>query len=193
MASSSMSAILASACSGSAVPYSGEPLSFARPVVTLQVYRGKTSCTEMERSRPSRRSSSVVSTVMMGFSELMSSSNSSRFEFCGNCAVAPGVLRLSGKRWASMNYLPCTMRDDERVKTQSRVSKLEAACGWISTAHLQFSNEPNCNGPGQMGAGSIASSGNVSCGGVALRLGGRFWDAQIALGPFVQDVEAPGA
>ena len=36
MASSSMSAMLASACSGWSVPYMGAPVDLARPVVTLQ-------------------------------------------------------------------------------------------------------------------------------------------------------------
>ena len=40
---------------------------------------------------------------------------------------------------------------------------------------------------------SEASLGDVSCRGVLLRLAGRFWDAQVALSPFVEDVKAPGA
>jgi hypothetical protein len=42
-------------------------------------------------------------------------------------------------------------------------------------------------------AGRVAASGDVSCCGVAIGLGGRFWDAEIAFGPFIQHVETPGA
>jgi len=42
-------------------------------------------------------------------------------------------------------------------------------------------------------AGRVAASGDVSCCGVSIGLGGRFWDAEIAFGPFIQHVETPGA
>src|SRR5271166_6119101 len=50
---------------------------------------------------------------------------------------------------------------------------------------------PSCGGP--MLPTRVSGLGDVGCCGFFGGLGGSFGDAEIAFGPFVQDVEAPGA
>src|SRR5271170_3000830 len=57
----------------------GEPFHLVRPVVMVQVKSGMPRSAESVCSNPSKRSSSVVSTVMIGLRELISNLNSSCF------------------------------------------------------------------------------------------------------------------
>src|ERR1700680_1178858 len=59
----------------------GAPLNLARPVIALHVKSGTPSSVAIVSNRSLSRSSSVVSTVMMGFRELISSRNSSCWRF----------------------------------------------------------------------------------------------------------------
>src|SRR5271154_2093920 len=57
----------------------GEPFHLARPVVTVQMKSGMLSSVDSVCSNPSKRSSSVVSTAIIGLRELISNLNSSCF------------------------------------------------------------------------------------------------------------------
>src|SRR6202051_4094806 len=59
----------------------GAPLNLARPVIALHVKSGTPSSVAIVSNRSLSRSSSVVSTVMMGFRELISRRNSSCLRF----------------------------------------------------------------------------------------------------------------
>src|SRR5450759_4254751 len=59
----------------------GAPLNLARPAIALHVKRGTPSSVAIISNRSLSRSSSVVSTVMMGFRELISSRKSSCLRF----------------------------------------------------------------------------------------------------------------
>src|ERR1700687_2161883 len=77
----------------------GAPRILAKPVVTLQVKSGTVSSLAMSKSICSARSSSGVSTVMMGWRELTSKRNSSclfRWAAGGFAAGFATVVALAG-------------------------------------------------------------------------------------------------
>src|ERR1700676_1298525 len=83
----------------------GAPRILAKPVVTLQLKSGTVSSLAMSKSSCSRRSSSGVSTVMMGWRELTSRRNSSCLFRCaadglaGGFATAVALVGDGGTAW----------------------------------------------------------------------------------------------
>ena len=63
------------ACSGWSELYKTAPPDLHSPVVTLQTYSGTLSCPATRSTNPKNLCSSLLSTVMIGLRELMSSDN----------------------------------------------------------------------------------------------------------------------
>ncbi len=61
----------------------------------------------------------------------------------------------------------------------------ERRAGKLSTLAVTADTMKSATGTGKIAYATKVGSDDVSCCGVLLGLAGRFWDAEIALGPFV--------